>query len=534
MPLDGNRHVAARRPSRFQWRLRSLLGVLTVIALALAGWRAWVAPLHEEAMVIARLRRLGAGVRTVAAGPAWLQQAPGFRYRHATLVHLDVCSKPILDGDLTSLSKLPRLRELRFKDRITPAALERLQEFPELVAVSLADTNITDADLHFLRDMPQLKSVALGNQVTIRGLEGLADARPDLNCGYAESLYKLGFDAARGLEPEVVVYDFEVAARWKYTCAGFKPDPRQSELAALQQLAGNYEQLLRQVAGPPRFRSVVSCALASTRMRHLMLSGNEDAARRESLHAVAAANQARDLSWRAYEANVELVRGLLHALELCKNTQSAAAEIQGDAVAKLSALQSYVRDLHRLQQQVAALYAISQRGGEADHYCSVELACAFADAELAALQGDDQERHLILECARDAAAELPQSLLDYGGIVDGLDFFQSHELIKRFEEESALPRHDMTEARRARERWSNFVADWCGRLQRVPQLDPRKPQATLISMCLYATDRIDREGRPFFERTLGQIRDDLNAKRPDVDEVDMVPVPTATPAECQE
>jgi len=531
MPLDSNSHATARRPSPFQWHLRTLLCVLTVIALALAGWRAWLTQLREEAVVIERLRRLGASVRTVAAGPSWLQQAPGFRYRHATVVHLDVSQKPILDDDLTSLSKLPRLRELRFKDRVNLATLQRLQDFPELAEVSLAGTNVTDADLHFLQDMRQLKSVALGNQVTLRGLEGLADARPDLNCGsYAESLYKLGFDEARGLEPEVVVYDFEVAAQWKLGCARLKPNPRQAELAAVQQLARNYEQLLRQATGSRRFTSVVACALASARMKLLTMAGDEDARLRESRNAVAAASEARDQSWRAYESNVQLVRGVLHALDLCWNTQATAAEIQGDTAAKLAALQSYARDLRRLQQQVAARYKQSRRGGEADRHFSVELACALADAELAASKGD-QKRYTIFDRAQFAAYFLPRTFEAFAGpILVGPEFFQSHELLRRFEEESALARNDMLEATLARARWSSFLADWCGRLQRFPQLDFRKPQATLISMCLCATDRIEREGRPFFERQLGQFYDDLEAQPPSQGaSLNYVAVPNPTP-----
>jgi hypothetical protein len=530
MPVN-QRRVALR--SLLQWRLRSVLLFVTAVGLALTAWRAWADPLRQDAAVVARLRSLGASVKTAAAGPEWLRSLPRCDFRQATFVDLGPCYRPILATDFAALSKLHAVRELRFGNRIDKATLSRLHHLPQLETISLANTNITDADLHFIRDARQLKRVELGRNVTIAGMEGLADARPDLVCGFSESLYLLGLDEIGRFEPMTLIYDFEVAARCKLACARFKSNPEQAKLAALRQLVHNYDLVLDQTVGFAKFSAVIECARVNAQMRLHQAIRDEGALPQLASEAWVLANTIRAHAWQTYEANCEMGLEVLHLLELCREAEVTASEVTSDLAARTAACETHVRDMHRLRDRVKALYDISQRGGEAKVLLSTDLASALADAELAKYRVVDLPQ-VTFETRPPDASDLTRIMYGcWDPTLDGPEFFPVFESLKRFEEMSAARHNDFAERLAVRVEWSNETAKLCNVLRLYPEYDGRYPQGTRISMCLCVMDKLDVHGRRFFDGTLGDFCDEIATReraRHSREEKGLTPVVAPMPA----
>jgi hypothetical protein len=75
-----------------QWRLKTLLIVMTLWAVALGLWRWYLEPIRRSHVARTRLAELGAGIKTEPAGPAWLQRVAGEDYlKHVVAVELWTC-----------------------------------------------------------------------------------------------------------------------------------------------------------------------------------------------------------------------------------------------------------------------------------------------------------------------------------------------------------------------------------------------------------------------------------------------------------
>ena len=195
--------IMAAIPKRrwFQFSLRTLLAVVTFLAVVPGGWLIYEkqqARRHMEAAT--KLRRVGADVY---AKPKWLwtQLEPGspgiivglgLRYRNLTdadlqplsslreLVWLDLNDTPVGNDGLVHLSGLTGLERLRLDEtQVTDDGLAHLVGLTQLQQLNLYKSNITDAGLAHLAMLTNLKELNLQRtQVTAEGLEKLQRSLP--------------------------------------------------------------------------------------------------------------------------------------------------------------------------------------------------------------------------------------------------------------------------------------------------------------------------------------------------------------------
>ncbi len=185
----------------FQFSLRSLLALMTFLAVVPGGWLIYQkeqAGRHEEAAK--KLRMVGA---EVYAKPKWLWTrlepgspgiivGVGLRYRNLTdadlqplsslreLVWLDLNDTPVGDDGLVHLSGLTGLKRLRLDETlITDAGLAHLAGLTELRQLNLYKSQITDSGLAHLAVLTNLEELNLQRtHVTAEGVAKLQKALP--------------------------------------------------------------------------------------------------------------------------------------------------------------------------------------------------------------------------------------------------------------------------------------------------------------------------------------------------------------------
>ena len=185
----------------FQFSLKTLLAVMTFLAVVPGGWLIYQkkqARRHAEAA--RKLRKMGA---EVYAKPKWLwsQLEPGspgiivgvgLRYRDLTdaelqplssireLVWLDLNDTAVGDDGLFHLSGLTGLKRLRLDEtQITDAGLAHLAGLTQLEQLNLYKSPITDAGLVHLAALANLKELSLQRtQVTAEGVAKLQKSLP--------------------------------------------------------------------------------------------------------------------------------------------------------------------------------------------------------------------------------------------------------------------------------------------------------------------------------------------------------------------
>lgn len=173
----------ARRKRRwFQFGLRTLLVLTTIVAVLFAGWSHKA---RQQREAVASLRVAGGGViyDYRAHGleqppnlPAWLLKALGVDYfASAQGVYLG-------DSEITAdgLKDLKFLTSLQYLDlqrtQITDAGLQYLAKLSTLEGIHLGGTQVTDAGLGHLKSLTALQSLDLGyTRVTDAGLEHLKE-----------------------------------------------------------------------------------------------------------------------------------------------------------------------------------------------------------------------------------------------------------------------------------------------------------------------------------------------------------------------
>jgi hypothetical protein len=198
--------MSAKPPVRwFQFRLRSLLIALTLLAVVPGGYvvhQRGVA--QRQTAAVAKLKELGA---EVYARPNWLHSflvpgAPGdvvglgLRQPYwltreelapladlTDLVWLDLQHTNATDDALVPLSRLKNLERLRLDETaITDAGLVHLAGLPNLHTLNLSETQITDAGLAHLEHVESLGELYLQKtQVTPAGTAQLQQALPMLD-----------------------------------------------------------------------------------------------------------------------------------------------------------------------------------------------------------------------------------------------------------------------------------------------------------------------------------------------------------------
>jgi hypothetical protein len=197
------------KPRWFQYRLRTLLVVMTLWAIACSWYAGKVLRVRRQREAAAAIEELGGRMHwTQPSGPAWLRNLLGDAcFRTADDVDLASIRAPVSDAALAQVAEgfpkievfdlswarvtdvglkhlkaLSRLRILRlFGCNITDAALENLRGLSQLEDLDLCGTGVTDAGLENLKTLTKLEGLDLRmTQVTDIGVKGLQQALP--NC----------------------------------------------------------------------------------------------------------------------------------------------------------------------------------------------------------------------------------------------------------------------------------------------------------------------------------------------------------------
>jgi hypothetical protein len=499
----------------FRWGLRSLLSVLTLTACAMAAWRVWIAALREETKIIARLEGLGATTETVPAGADWLRKLPGQgRYRHATRLSLSPSSLPVTDDDVAALSKLRRLHELHVKPAAIVTAqhlrpLVRLSEsLPALSSIRLQRAEISDAELPLLRGIRQLDAVSPGGNVTVRGVEELADTRPELDCGApAESLYRSTIAHSSSFSASTIVDCLEAAAQWKQACSSFKSDPEAAQTAR-QQLVANYQRLLGEFPAVSRRRSVFLRELANLHAELAECNSDRAAALVERAAAASFAAEARERTWADYENNVHLVGDVIETVARWVRAEVALARLRGDADAELRALQGHVEQLDRLVNRVGPLFLHIARGGETSGLELAKVSHALARAELSRDQRDADQQQACLHLAASHATRLLPALdrAHRGGAVNAIDYLHASEIAAAAQLALVEATADGAAVSLARADAKRLIDRRWQRIFDAHIKNPAaRPQITAFLICEQARRRLEQEGLSFYEGRFADI-----------------------------
>jgi internalin A len=139
----------------FQFSLRSLLGLMTLVVGLLVAWRALVGPYQGQRETMKLVERLGGSYKSVAA-ERWLRRVYGQDFQHVTLVDLADCDKP---GEyMDRVVRLPRLETLLVGGpEFTDEQLVRLRWMKSLRALVLDSTAVSDEAVAALKEaLPEL------------------------------------------------------------------------------------------------------------------------------------------------------------------------------------------------------------------------------------------------------------------------------------------------------------------------------------------------------------------------------------------
>ncbi len=169
----------APRPRWFQFSLRTLLVVVTLIA-ALLGWRlyVWRAQQEQQRKAIAEIQSRG-GQTSVTFDSIAEAIALGHRKADNMVILNDT---QITNDDLKALENAPITRSLSIAgSQITDDGLVHLKNLKQLEYLDLKkNTRLTDAGLTHLEELKSLKQLILiGTQVTPAGVQKLQQKLPN-------------------------------------------------------------------------------------------------------------------------------------------------------------------------------------------------------------------------------------------------------------------------------------------------------------------------------------------------------------------
>lgn len=185
---DSNHRDQHTRPKRrwLQYRLRTVLIVMTVVAVALAWWSHSA---RRQRDAVAALRKIGADIEydrslpwigdksepnLPPCWPQWLLKRMGEDY-FARVHSIQLARTQVTDGDLAHLQQLGTVRGLfLFETRIGDGGLQHIKYLRSLEVLNLESTNVTDAGLAQIGGLSRLERLFIKDtQVTDAGLEHL-------------------------------------------------------------------------------------------------------------------------------------------------------------------------------------------------------------------------------------------------------------------------------------------------------------------------------------------------------------------------
>ena len=167
----------------FQFRLRTLLIVTTIVAVWLAWWSHTA---RRQRDAVAALRKAGGGIietfnLPLTGGmneppqwPTWFLDHGGRDY-FATLEVLQLSDTQVTDADLEHLNNLSSLQMIFLSNTpVTDAGLKHFKNLTALQDLSLQYTHVTDTGLEHLKHLSALEGLSLRNtKVADAGLKYL-------------------------------------------------------------------------------------------------------------------------------------------------------------------------------------------------------------------------------------------------------------------------------------------------------------------------------------------------------------------------
>ncbi len=166
---------SGKKPRRrwFQFRLRTLLVLVTLIGGALLAWRTYAEPYRRQVRTMKLIETLGGAYETAEAGK-WLRRIYGNDLQNVTLVDLTDCRDP--EKYLSDVTALPALETLavggaRFDDQ----CLRRLRSLTRLRGLLLDSTSVTAQELAALRAAKPESEICLSERLAIAELRELGD-----------------------------------------------------------------------------------------------------------------------------------------------------------------------------------------------------------------------------------------------------------------------------------------------------------------------------------------------------------------------
>ena len=149
----------ARQSSRFafRYRLNTLLAVIMLVAIGLAGFKAYVKPFRVQRHAARRLTATGGTIEYRTADAPLLVALFGEKhFQHVVAVNLE--HRTFEAKDLAPLADLPYLERLYLaKTPLTDEGLRHVGRLQQLRRVSLWETRITDEGIAHLADLTKLE-----------------------------------------------------------------------------------------------------------------------------------------------------------------------------------------------------------------------------------------------------------------------------------------------------------------------------------------------------------------------------------------
>ena len=174
--------LPTRRHRRPQFKLKALLVVVLVSAMALSRLAVKMDGARHQEEVVQEIVRLKGGVfydwdNWAARGearpsPSWLRSVFGDDF-FDKVVEVSLGGATIDDAALESVSRLRDLRALNLWDTtVTHEGLRALGELQHLERLFLRSDSVTDGDLKHVTDLPSLRSLSLCqcNRITDAGV----------------------------------------------------------------------------------------------------------------------------------------------------------------------------------------------------------------------------------------------------------------------------------------------------------------------------------------------------------------------------
>jgi hypothetical protein len=192
--------AATRLSGWFRYRLRTLLGLMTLAAVGLGGYKAYVEPYQIQRRAAEEFVKLGAQVEYRPTAPRWLRYWFGDR-RLSSVVMVKLEHRRFADEELAPLADLPDLERLYLAaSSVTDEGLKHVRSLRRLKRLSLWQTPITDDGMAHLAGLSELQVLDIHRtKITEVGLEHLRGHPNLVRLVYSHTFNDAGIDLLSSL-----------------------------------------------------------------------------------------------------------------------------------------------------------------------------------------------------------------------------------------------------------------------------------------------------------------------------------------------